>query len=299
MLSLGALRFILGHPLLRGQRGRAIRRWVRWQLASRLMPFPVAAPFIAGSRLLICRGMTGATGNLYAGLHDFQEMAFLLHLLRPADLFVDAGANVGTYTVLAAAAVGCSAIAVEPVERTRRQLMENLWLNHVADRVTVAGCALGAHRGVVRVATSYGAMNRVLSDGEAGDTDTVEVEACTLDDLLDQREPRLIKIDVEGFEAQVIAGAAGALAKPTLKAVIMEMIGAGRRYGTDEQQTHHQMVMLGFEPCAYLPFERKLVRLGDTTTHGGNVLYVNDFNGVSETLRGAPRYRIPLLDLEL
>ena len=45
-------------------------------------------------------GMTGATGNVYCGLHEFEDMALVLHALRPRDLFVDVGANVGSYTVL-------------------------------------------------------------------------------------------------------------------------------------------------------------------------------------------------------
>ena len=55
----------------------------------------------------------GATGNLYVGLHEFEEMAFLLHFLRRGDLFADVDANVGSYTILAAVAVGTEAIAFE------------------------------------------------------------------------------------------------------------------------------------------------------------------------------------------
>jgi hypothetical protein len=55
------------------------------------------------------------TGNLYAGLHEFSEMGFLLHLLRQNDLFVDVGANLGSYTVLASAVCQARNIAFEPV----------------------------------------------------------------------------------------------------------------------------------------------------------------------------------------
>ena len=46
--------------------------------------------------------MTGATGNIYCGLHEFIELTFLLHLLRPNDLSLNIGANVGSYIILAA-----------------------------------------------------------------------------------------------------------------------------------------------------------------------------------------------------
>jgi hypothetical protein len=63
---------------------------------------PVVVPFVGDTRLLVARGMRGATGNVYVGLHEFEEMAFALHALRPSSRFIDVGANVGSYTVLAA-----------------------------------------------------------------------------------------------------------------------------------------------------------------------------------------------------
>lgn len=46
--------------------------------------------------------MTGATGNWYCGLQEYEDMSFVLHALRPGDLFVDVGANIGSYSILAA-----------------------------------------------------------------------------------------------------------------------------------------------------------------------------------------------------
>ena len=54
--------------------------------------------WIEGSKLAARNGMTGATGNIYCGLHEFVDMAFLLHLLRPSDLFVDVGAGFLQFT---------------------------------------------------------------------------------------------------------------------------------------------------------------------------------------------------------
>jgi thymidylate synthase len=62
--------------------------------------------------------MTGATGNIYAGLHEFEDMAFLLHLLRSEDMFADVGSNIGSYTILASGVVGAKSVAFEPVPST-------------------------------------------------------------------------------------------------------------------------------------------------------------------------------------
>ena len=52
--------------------------------------------------------MIGATGNLFCGLHEIEDMGFVLHFLRSDDIFLDVGVNVGTYTVLAAGVAGSS-----------------------------------------------------------------------------------------------------------------------------------------------------------------------------------------------
>ncbi len=95
------LKFVWNHPLNRKGRWAAWLRVLRWQLAARLMPGRIALPFVEETWLFAQRGMTGATGNWYCGLHEVEEMAFVLHLLRVGEHFVDIGANIGSYTMLA------------------------------------------------------------------------------------------------------------------------------------------------------------------------------------------------------
>src|SRR5262245_33485687 len=111
--ALTNFRLILSHPLVRGARAKALVRIASWQLRSRLQR-EVVVPWIADKKLVVRRGMTGATGNVYVGLHEFTDMMFLLHFLRAGDLFLDIGANVGTYTVLASGVSKASTRAFEP-----------------------------------------------------------------------------------------------------------------------------------------------------------------------------------------
>ena len=103
---LNTLRHILTHPLNRESRLESMIRYFRWQIGSRLVHAPIVVPFVNDAHLLVETGLCGATGNIYTGLHEFVEMAFALHLLRPNDLFVDVGSNVGSYVVLASAGIG-------------------------------------------------------------------------------------------------------------------------------------------------------------------------------------------------
>lgn len=104
-----SVRFVWNHPLNRSARFAALGRVIRWQIASRLVPGPIALPFVKDTYLFATRGMTGATGNWYCGLHEYEDMSFVLHTLKPGDLFVDVGANIGSYSVLAAGGGGTGA----------------------------------------------------------------------------------------------------------------------------------------------------------------------------------------------
>src|SRR5215469_765130 len=94
------------YPLNRRHKFAALLRFVRWQVGMRLIRSKAIVQWVDEARLVVGRGETGLTGNVYCGLMEYEEMLFLLHFLRPDHLFVDVGANAGAYTVLASKVVG-------------------------------------------------------------------------------------------------------------------------------------------------------------------------------------------------
>ncbi|WP_200241650.1 FkbM family methyltransferase [Thiohalocapsa halophila] len=139
-------------------------------------------PFVDEVGLLVRPGMVGATGNVYCGLHEAEEMALVLHALRPGDLFVGLGANVDSYTPLAAAA-GARCLYIEPIPRTFPWLSKNIALNGLAGRLTPLNVALGREQGVARFTSGLDTVNHVVAPGEAA-ADTVEVPVRTLDSIV-------------------------------------------------------------------------------------------------------------------
>lgn len=285
------LQFILDHPLNCANRWAALKRYFRWQIGSRLVSGDVLVPFVDKTFLRVRPGMTGATGNIYVGLHEFEDMAFLLHVLREDDLFVDVGANIGSYTILAGGAVGAKCISVEPIKSTFNMLEENINVNRLAGHVRALNMGIGQEAGVLKFTAGLDTVNHVVSETEP-DGDTVEVPVCSLNDLLKGAEPILIKIDVEGFETNVIAGADKVLSRTSLLAVIIELNGSGERYGFNEVELHEQMLSFGFETYIYSPFDRQLVSLNRETSHSGNTLYVRNVDEVESRLKGAQQYWI-------
>ena len=281
------LRFIASHPLNRDAPAKAVGRFVRWQLASRLISAPVALPFVDDTRLLVPRGMTGATGNWYSGLHEPDDMAFVLHALRPEDLFVDIGANVGSYTVLAAGAVGASAIGVEPLPATYARLQANVRLNGIEERVETVCAGVSDAPGEIRFTSGLDTMNRVLLPGE--NLPSVTVPVTTLDLLCAPRLPAVIKIDVEGHEIPVLAGGTTVLGAPEVQAVLMETNGSGERYGSSDDAIIARMREHGFTPCRY---DWKSRTIEAAERGGQNTIFIRDIEAVQARCRAAPTRKL-------
>jgi hypothetical protein len=119
-------RFLWSHPIGQKNRLATFYRWAHWQTLSRIHGGDLIVPFVDNARLAVRRGMTGATGNIYCGLHEVEDMAFKMHLLQPDDLFVDIGANIGSYTILAAVACQARVESVEPIRATFDRLVDNI-----------------------------------------------------------------------------------------------------------------------------------------------------------------------------
>ncbi len=284
---LSLFRYWQRHPIARRDLPGTVLRFLRWQISTRLLEMPVVVPWIGATSLVIERGMTGATLNVYCGLHEAADMAFALHLLRPADRFLDIGANVGTYTILASGVAKAHSITLEPIPATFASLQRNLSFNNLAALVSSHCLALGAEPGSLRFTVGRGPMNRVVTGSSLSTTEaTVVVPVTTVDQLLaGTPAPLLWKVDVEGFEPQVLQGAAQALHNPQLKAVLLE---------ADTPALRATMAAAGFSRFVYDPFSRQLQPLGATTQASSehNQLWIRDLPFVQQRCGTAAPVRV-------
>lgn len=279
---LKTMTFLLAHPACRNKILSAVSRFLRWQIATRLMPFPIAIPFVNGMYLVATRGMTGATGNWYCGLHEYEDMSFVLDVLAPEEVFADVGANVGSYSILAAS-IGAKVYAFEPIPATFNVLRRNVRFNCLDDQVVCVQSAVGATVSELVFSAELDTTNHVIAGDESVDG-ALACPVTTLDSSLIDECVAMVKIDVEGFERAVIAGAENTLMSSSLFAVILELNGSGMRYGSADSDLHDIMVAKGFVPCRYLPDEKQLIELSSYNTTGGNTIYIKDVEGVRARL---------------
>ncbi len=290
MSLVNTLKHLVNHPLNKSNKMAAIVRFLKWQIGSRLVPGEVIYKWVNDSKIISRTGETGVTGNIYCGLHEFPDMAFLLHVLKKSDLFVDIGANVGSYTILASSAIGARGYCFEPVPSTYDRLMTNIRLNDLEEQVISLNIALGNSKGEIHFSSDQNCMNHVIADDEITKSKII-VNVSTLDEEL-KDTPFLMKIDVEGYETPALEGAENTLKNQELCAVIMELNGSGSRYGYDESKILSMMSNYGFKTYSYQPFKRQLINLEGKNITEGNTIFIRDMDRILERIKTSPKIKV-------
>lgn len=188
-----------------------------------------------GSEWLYTPGVPGsALWAEFGTPHEEEEVALLAERLPEGGVFVDAGANAGSYCVkLAQKRADLRVIAFEPGAAAFATLLRNAERNGVAERINAARLALWDRDTDLLLTTRLQGENFVVPGSARSASEATEsVEAKTLDGLLSGSDRiDAIKCDVEGAELAVLNGAARTLERfhPLLLIEIEER--HTRRYG--------------------------------------------------------------------
>ena len=163
------------------------------------------------------------TGDLERGTRYLIQ-----NFLKPNDVFVDIGANLGMHTLAAARAMQGKGriIAFEPFEPTQRLLAKSIWMNGFADMTEIHQAAVSNRAGLQTLflgASSGHHSLFPLTTPSSLAPQPVEVALVRLDDVLsDSTKVDLIKIDVEGAELDVLESARPIIASNPSIALIVE-----------------------------------------------------------------------------
>lgn len=210
-----------------------------------------------------------------------------LSILKPGDTFIDIGAHIGYFSMLAAAAVGDTGevISFEPSPDNYRQLVEHVALNGFTN-VLPFQLALGTDERVTAL--------HLNADNDGGhalwnvglhpanhlsrqEPRVHPVYVARLDRVLrgrPMRSVKAIKIDVEGSEVLALTGAAETIARHQIPFVVAEVNRMGLELlGTSEQALRQLMKAHGYEVWVLQDGDPELFRLEDTQTVGGPYVF--------------------------
>jgi FkbM family methyltransferase len=166
------------------------------------------------ARLCVPRALDQITPYVLLEQEDWfeEEIRFVRRWLGPGMRVIDVGANYGVYTVAAALSVGPTGRvwAFEPMPHCIPFLQRSLELNGCA-QATVIPIAISDHSGSVSFALTAMPETNAVATGRADAADIAQLPASTLDEMAQKngwRDIDLVKLDVEGHEAQAIRGGA-------------------------------------------------------------------------------------------
>ena len=237
-------------------RRRGIRLADAWERVTSHRPSLVLSREPSGMRLRCDLRDKLSRVIFYRGWVDRDVETWLGRWLRPGDTYVDVGAHIGFYVSLALAAIGPSGrvIAFEPLDESYEKLSASV--REVSDRypkVDIHRAAVGAIRGEAtffRPAGDWAHQTYVASLVAAENlTSSGRVRVVTLDDALGTTRCRLLKIDVEGSEREVLHGANTVLSRRQAEAVLIELNPAALHdAGTTMDEVVTLLSRFGYRP---------------------------------------------------
>lgn len=145
-----------------------------------------------------------ATHGCWLGTYEIEKQEALQRFVRPGLTVYDIGAQAGFYTLFFARLVGGSGkvFAFEPCPYEARFLVDHVRINSLTN-VKILQAAVAERTGLIGMSSDRGSCQNQICD----DTDMALMVPCVALDSLELPLPDLIKIDVEGAESAVLAGA--------------------------------------------------------------------------------------------
>lgn len=259
------------HPLTENQVFNAFFRYVLFNTIQNISPKARVYNWINNLKFYAQKGDAGIVANIYFKLFDYEDSMFLMHHLKKEDLFIDVGANVGHYSLLAAGVCNAQVMAFEPIPLTFSKLNRNVALNKLSDRIKTYNIGIGNENSFLNFTTNRDVMNRVAHKNE---TDFLRIQVKKLDDILKDKSPVLMKIDVEGFEYFVLKGATTTLEKESLKYIIIEMNNSTLNFGYTNEEVLEFLFSYGFKPIQYDVKNKKINEVESYNLDKFNTIFI-------------------------
>ena len=214
----------------------------------------------------------GSISNLvyFGDEYDADEMDFIRRYLRPGDTVIDAGANVGTYTLLSASVIGRTGKvhAFEPAPAMVDALRRNVELNDLADVVQIHQMALTDRTGELGFRADWDVSSRIAVDGDPSERVTL-VPCGRIDDVLHDEDVCLAKIDVEGAEAAALRGFREHLGQGIPPVLLLEILSNQLEHqGSSVDEVVTLLDDSGYDLVRYCAHDTSLRPTDPTAVHG-------------------------------
>ncbi|MFA5136543.1 MAG: FkbM family methyltransferase [Patescibacteria group bacterium] len=238
---------ILNHPNNSDKKIKTLLRLLFWKVNQIFFHVPAIIELTQDRKCICYTDSSNGGLVVYSKLFDYSEMTYLLKKLKPEDTFIDVGANIGVYTLLASSVITKGMIhAFEPYGQSQKRLLENLRLNDIANVQVVEK--------IVSDKTGYEYLG-IEKESEINhiiyshDDKKIKISSITLDDYIFRNKINkisILKIDVEGAEMKVLKGGEESIRKGKIKKILLELNRNNQFFGTSNRAIIDWLKLRGY-----------------------------------------------------
>ena len=288
-------KIVFKHPLNKHNKIRALIRLIFFNLKIRfskkkiIFPWIDEAIFFFDNIELDRLSQRQLKFNYYLGLAEYEDMAFLIHCLKKEDILIDCGANLGLYTILASKVVGANSISFEPHPETVQNLISQIKLNNIYDKVKIFNKAIGDKVEEVNFSNKKDILRRkIIEEENFMREDTIKVSMTTLDhEFKNFTQNFIIKMDLEGSEYKALTGSRSILSSKYLKAVIVE-----NNVQNNDNSIYNVLAEYNFFPIEYFPQERLIKKASNHHKDKLNLIFIRNLNKIQTECVNSKQYKV-------
>jgi len=233
------------------QQQKRFKEWQKLQAENDLIKFRLAK----GLTILLCRD-DKLSEMIFMGTFELNERRFIEKFLKPGDIFVDVGANLGLFSLIAARIINTDGqvYAFEPTATTFRVLVQNVQYNdlHNGFCYQLALSNKSEQRFLIISTDGYGAWNSLATPTSGSKFSKEEVQCITWDHFAEEHDligkVALMKIDVEGWEFYVLEGGTRILSREDAPDLLIEFTDVNAESaGLNCEAVYSKLCELGYQ----------------------------------------------------
>ena len=294
------LKIIINHPLNVNNKFESLLRFFSFNL-KKILKKKIIFSWVEESKLIYDNTKIEKLSqrqiklNYYLGMAECKDMIFLIHCLKKDDIFIDCGANLGLYTILASKVIGSDTIAFEPHPETVKKFVSLLNINNITSKVKIIPKAVGDKIDKANFSNRNDALRRKIIQEKNYEKDNViQVGMTTLDyELKDIRKDFIIKMDLEGYEYNALKGALSILQYKNLKAIIIEI-------NKDKHNSINQLLYtFNFFPIEYYPQKRQIKISEENSENKLNLIFIRDFEKIESYCISSQSFKINPVNVKI
>ena len=216
------LNFIINEPSNKGQRLKRILYAIGWQIWKRTIKKPLIIDLDNGMKYIAFTNTPMGSFPVYARVYDSKNILFLRRKFKKNNgIMIDVGANMGIYSLLLNDNFK-KFILFEPIRETAKICEINMKLNSID--YELYNIALGNEKGEIKFQFKGNFDSTAKIERKEGN---YKVRIDKLDDIIDKKlykDIKFMKIDVEGFELEVLKGAENIIRESSIELIQFERL---------------------------------------------------------------------------